>query len=65
MHGGCPCSYQVDLPPLPAPTFDYGTIAPSIESVKCQQMEMHMLRYHGKFEVMSLVVEAVNVNPVH
>ena len=48
----------------PPPTFDYESIAPSIQGVEWHILQMPVLRYHGKFEVMSLVIELVNVNPV-
>ena len=64
LHDGCPCCYQVNLPPAPPPTFYYGSVLPSIQSVERQILQMPVLRFHGKFEVMPLVVEIVKVNPV-
>jgi hypothetical protein len=64
LHHGCPCCCQVDLPPACPPTFDYGSVAPSIQSMERQRLQMPVIRFHGKFEVMPLVVELVKINPV-
>jgi hypothetical protein len=67
-HDGCPCCYNFELPLAPPlspdlessfnmKTLDIGGIRRIIQT-------MPVCRYHGRFEVMSLVIEVVDVHPV-